>query len=85
MDRSGYLACEQLIDLDLWYDDSEQESSWQVSGEDVTPEEYHAIEKEYATWLENLNEEDPPIGVISIRDRDDGLFDRLAAWLGYEP
>ena len=85
-DRSGYLACGQLIDLDLWYDDSEQESSWRVNGEDVTPEEYHAIEKEYAAWLENLNgQEDPPIGVISIRDRDEGLPDRLAAWLGYEP
>ena len=49
------------------------------------PEEYHAIEKEYAAWLENLNEMDTPIGVISIRDRDDGLLNRLAAWLGYEP
>ena len=85
-DRCGYLACEQLIDLDLWYDDSEQESVWKVNGEDVTPEEYHAIEKEYAVWLENLNElEYPPIGIISLRERDDGLPDRLAAWLGYEP
>ncbi len=85
-DRCGYLACEQLIDLDLWYDDSEQENSWQVNGEDVTPEEYHAIEKEYSVWLENLNgQEDPPIGVISIRDRDEGLLERLADWLGYEP
>ena len=85
-DRCGYLAFEQLIDLDLWYDDSEQENSWQVNGEDVTPEEYHAIEKEYSVWLENLNgQEDPPIGVISIRDRDEGLLERLADWLGYEP
>ena len=84
-DRCGYLACEQLIDLDLWYDDSEQENSWKINGEYVTPEEYHAIEKEYAVWLENLNELDTPIDVISIRDRDDGLPDRLADWLGYEP
>ena len=85
-DRCGYLACEQLIDLDLWYDDSEQENSWRINGEDVTPEEYHAIEKEYAVWLENLNGlEYPPIGVISLRDRDEGLLDRLADWLGYEP
>jgi hypothetical protein len=85
-DRSGYLACEQLIDLDLWYDDSEQENSWRINGEDVTPEEYHAIEQEYSAWLENLNRQEyPPIGVISLRERDDDLPDRLADWLGYEP
>ena len=85
-DRCGYLACEQLIDLDLWYDDSEQENSWRINGEDVTPEEYHAIEQEYSAWLENLNRQEyPPIGVISLRERDDDLPDRLADWLGYEP
>jgi beta-lactamase regulating signal transducer with metallopeptidase domain len=85
-DRNGYLACEQLIDTELEKDDHEQEISWRINGEDVTQEEYRVIESEYANWLENLDEQAyPPIGMISIRDRDDGLPDRLAAWLGYEP
>ena len=84
-DRNGYLACEQLIDMELEKDEHEQEISWKINGEDVTQEEYRVLEAEYANWLENLDElASPPIGIISIRDRDDGLPDRLAAWLGYE-
>ena len=85
-DRCGYLACEQLIDMDLQYDDQEREIGWMINGEDVTQEEYRVCEAEYSNWLESLNAlEYPSIGVISLRDRDDGLMDRLAAWLGYEP
>ena len=85
-DRCGYLACEQLIDMELELDDQEREIGWKINGEDVTKEEYRVCEAEYSDWLESLNElEYPPIGVISLRDRDDGLLDRLADWLGYEP
>ena len=85
-DRCGYLACEQLIDMDLQYGDQEREIGWKLNGDDVTQEEYRVFEAEYSNWLENLNElEYPRIGVISLRDRDDSLTDRLAAWLGIEP
>ena len=91
-DQNGYLAAEQLVSLDLSLElaeDGYREISWEVNGESVTSEAYHAIADEYDAWLENLCfhpfDSEQRIKFFSLRERSDDLPDRLAAWLGIGP
>ena len=59
-DRNGYLACERLYSLTVQGEESfggvYTETGWQLNGQAVSREEYHAAEAEIEAWRASLDD-----------------------------